>query len=450
MGYLYKRLPILVDVRCVKNENCSMLRTLRNILIGFLIAALIVFAILTAAIADFPLAPPERRGISKLVGNRNYNFAIWEFDALRAKLASGLINAPSYLSEAGNQQIVLDYVETVATVRRIDFELGVIFAEATDPESASRDLQNELKLKRAELERLQPVAEAVLQVQVAQALNDEGFGVFGRTWPPVEGRMTPLPLMLIVSPRDNIQQEFAFALIHGMPAPERDLLERQIFEQYDRAALVVPIGGLGIFPAMIIESGNLNFLANTYAHEWVHHFLSLNPLGVRYAQSPQLRTMNETTASIVGTEIGRTVIERHYPVLPQPPPMPVQNKDDDDETVVEIPTPEPIVFDFGTEMNKTRERVDELLANNQIEEAEAYMEERRLLFVENGRSIRKLNQAYFAFYGGYATSPGAQGSDPVGPAVVALRAESPTLFDFVDEIKVLTSFEELEALLASK
>lgn len=260
--------------------------------------------------------------------------------------------------------------------------------------------------------------------------------------------MTPLPLMLIVSPRDNIQQEFAFALIHGMPAPEQDLLEQQIFKEHNRAALVVPIGGLGIFPAMIVESGNLNFLANTFAHEWMHHYLSLNPLGIRYAQSSQLRTMNETTASIVGEEIGRTVIERHYPALLPPPPTPVQD-DEGESNSAEIPTPDPNAFDFGLEMNKTRERVDELLGNNQIEEAEAYMEERRLFFVENGRSIRKLNQAYFAFYGGYATSPGAQGQDPVGPTVVALRDASPTLLDFVNDIKGLKSFEELQALLTS-
>ena len=49
------------------------------------------------------------------------------------------------------------------------------------------------------------------------------------------------------------------------------------------------------------------------------------------------------------------------------------------------------------------------------------MEQRRQLFVENGYYIRKLNQAYFAFYGAYADVPGgAAGEDPVGPAVRAL------------------------------
>jgi len=53
-------------------------------------------------------------------------------------------------------------------------------------------------------------------------------------------------------------------------------------------------------------------------------------------------------------------------------------------------------------MRETRIRVDKLLAQGRIEEAEAYMEERRQEFVAHGYYIRKLNQAYFAFHGAYA------------------------------------------------
>ncbi len=51
------------------------------------------------------------------------------------------------------------------------------------------------------------------------------------------------------------------------------------------------------------------------------------------------------------------------------------------------------------------------------------MELRRQVFVDHGYIIRKLNQAYFAFYGAYADSPvSAAGEDPVGEAVRELRA----------------------------
>jgi hypothetical protein len=95
-------------------------------------------------------------------------------------------------------------------------------------------------------------------------------------------------------------------------------------------------------------------------------------------------------------------------------------------------------------MAETRRQVDALLAVGKVEEAETYMEARRVFFVENGYLIRKLNQAYFAFYGAYADTPGAAGEDPVGPAVVALRAQSDSLHDFLRRVGSVTSFAELQ------
>jgi len=101
-------------------------------------------------------------------------------------------------------------------------------------------------------------------------------------------------------------------------------------------------------------------------------------------------------------------------------------------------------------MHITRLRVDELLAAGNVEEAEAYMEARRLVFWENGYAIRKLNQAYFAFYGSYADSPtGPAGEDPVGAAVRELRQHSGSLAEFIERMQDLTSFTELQALLAT-
>jgi hypothetical protein len=79
------------------------------------------------------------------------------------------------------------------------------------------------------------------------------------------------------------------------------------------------------------------------------------------------------------------------------------------------------------------------------------METRRLNFLKHGYLIRKLNQAYFAFYGAYADSPGgAAGEDPVGPAVRALREQSDSLADFVNTIAWMTSFEQLQEAIKNK
>ena len=106
---------------------------------------------------------------------------------------------------------------------------------------------------------------------------------------------------------------------------------------------------------------------------------------------------------------------------------------------------DPPPFDFRAEMHETRVTTDEMLAQGEIEEAEAYMETRRQLFWKNGYLLRKLNQAYFAFHGAYADVPGgAAGEDPVGPAVRALREQSDSLEDFINTIAWMTSFEQLQ------
>jgi hypothetical protein len=96
-------------------------------------------------------------------------------------------------------------------------------------------------------------------------------------------------------------------------------------------------------------------------------------------------------------------------------------------------------------MRITRLRVDELLADGKVEEAEAYMKERRVLFVEQGYRLRKLNQAYFAFHGSYATNPSA--ANPIGGQLEWLRAQSPTLRAYLRQVSRFSSHEDLLALL---
>ncbi|MFN8414200.1 MAG: hypothetical protein U0Z26_17600 [Anaerolineales bacterium] len=73
------------------------------------------------------------------------------------------------------------------------------------------------------------------------------------------------------------------------------------------------------------------------------------------------------------------------------------------------------------------------------------MEQQRHIFLQHGYLLRKINQAYFAFYGAYAdSSGGAAGEDPVGPAVRALRAQSDSLTDFIKTISWMWKFEQLQ------
>jgi hypothetical protein len=102
------------------------------------------------------------------------------------------------------------------------------------------------------------------------------------------------------------------------------------------------------------------------------------------------------------------------------------------------------------EMHETRVTADRLLAEGKIDQAESYMEMRRRFLWDNGYHIRKLNQAYFAFYGAYADQPGgAAGEDPVGAAVRLLRADSPSLADFINRIAWMWNYEQLKNAVGS-
>jgi hypothetical protein len=176
---------------------------------------------------------------------------------------------------------------------------------------------------------------------------------------------------------------------------------------------------------------SLDFIVKAAAHEWVHGYLFFRPLGWHYDASPQMRTINETVASIVGDEVGDLVIRRFYPEL-APPPV---------EMGEEQLQPEPAESEFNREMRQVRLTVNEMLAQGDVEGAEEYMEERRRFLVSQGYYIRKLNQAYFAFYGSYATSPTSV--DPIGEALQRLRRESASLREFVDTVAAMTSDEDL-------
>jgi len=390
-----------------------------------------------------PPASLDTRIDRLLVGER-FDFAGWETEALLGKLAHTLVAPQRYMDEPARHDFFLDYLGLVADTQRTDWEIQLAYTdpEVEDPETATDELRARLAALRAAEDARQALAEAILEEQTASILMDEGLGVLGREFPPVGTHFTPLPLLLVVSPRDHIEKIFSLNLRHGLDVARREAIEGQVDTSHDVSSLVTGIGGLAAYPAMLLESSSLNWVADVSAHEWTHHYLTLRPLGWNYETSPEARTINETVASIVGREAGRRMVARYYPELLPPEPEPAP-----DEPEVEAPASEPPAFDFRVEMRETRIRVDELLAQEKIEEAEAYMEERRQEFVAEGYYIRKLNQAYFAFHGAYADEPGAAGEDPVGPAVQALRARSSDLRTFVAQVARVTTLAELQALL---
>lgn len=374
-----------------------------------------------------------------------FDFVSWTLESLQSKLEQFSSGVARYLTESQQHDVVVRYTDTVRELDSVSAKIRQIYADpdVKDPETEAASLLEQQKQLTAQRAQLRPIAESVLQQQISSVASDMGLAVLGQPLPAILFDVTPLPMALIVSPRDKIQQDANISLLPDLPLDQIDTLEDEISEKLDVSALVVPVGGIGMYPTMVMSSSDLTWLIETVSHEWTHNFLTLRPLGANYETSPELRTMNETTASISGKEIGAEVIARYYPELVPAPAA----TDSSAGTSPKIEDDKPR-FDFNREMHTTRLVVDGLLARGLVDRAEQYMEYQRNYFWENGYQIRKLNQAYFAFYGAYADQPGgAAGEDPVGPAVRALRERSKSLADFLNKIGGMSSFEQLQQAL---
>jgi hypothetical protein len=398
-----------------------------------------VFLCLVILLApEWSASASEANQLQSIVGLYEYDFLVWESNAFINKGETILSGSQQFLDEQTRKQVVLDYLGLVQQAQQMEGRLNLIYSDPDiqEPALESQDLQSELAQTRITLEEQQLLAESIVQDQVAEILAEQGLEVLGQAWPPVLMHVTQVPSLLVVSPRDRIEKIHQVTLKTGLSTPTKEMLEGSVMETLDDSALVVPLGGIGTYPSMIIETSNINRLVEVVAHEWTHHWLTLHPLGLNYGFDPAVRIINETVASLVDQELGEMVIERFYPEFLPQPQLDIQ------ETLPEE-TKEP-VFDFQAELADTRIRVEELLAEGKIEEAEAYMEERRQVFWEQGYHIRKLNQAYFAFYGAYAAEPGgAQGENPIGPMLRDIRERTPSVRAFLETVAPITSFKDL-------
>jgi hypothetical protein len=229
-------------------------------------------------------------------------------------------------------------------------------------------------------------------------------------------------------------------LVRDLSLDEIMRLEEVIEYELDLSALVVGIGGVGLYPSMIIETGNLDWMIHVIGHEWTHNYLTIRPLGANYFTTPELTTINETIADLSADEIQITTFQLFYPEFLHPEPdieYPALAGEEKGDTPIPEnldPVQDEAEFDFRAEMHLTRLEVDRLLTAGEIERAEAYMETRRLVFLENGYLIRKLNQAYFAFHGSYAAEPGGatdSEGDELGSQLRELMDSTPSYAEFM-------------------
>jgi hypothetical protein len=411
-------------------------------------------AIVIAATGDAPRLTGTSDRVRAFTREIEFDYPNWVWNAAWTKLEQGAIGLPHLFDRGTNKEIVIDYLRTTQNLMQAEAQIEQIYAnpDISDKEATSAYVRAQRDDLIARQRSLAPFAEATLQSQITEALAELGLTAIGQPIPPVLYHTSSTPLALIVSERSIIQQIANISVLPTLTLNDQIKLEDEVTKSLDVSTLVVPTGGVGVYPTMVMETTDLRWTLETIAHEWTHNYLNLRPLGLNYSTTPELRTMNETTASIAGNEVGAYVLQKYYSELLPSGSQPNHGIVSFNEAFLPSYTrDDPAPFDFRAEMHETRVTADQMLAEGKIEEAEAYMEQRRQIFWENGYLLRKLNQAYFAFHGAYADAPGgAAGEDPVGPAVRTLREQSASLADFINRISWMTSFEQLQQAIKNR
>ena len=401
-----------------------LIPTLRRVL-RWCVLALTCLVIAAVGHDGHPINPAQRAATPYA-----YDLVAWEIANFPDKWTHKLRSALPWNELTDDERLaqVDEYFRLGREAGSIRADLARAAAEGRPSDESVEELEARLASVTLPREALRSDVEETIESTISAVVSEIGIGGAGDfLFPPVDIRLTEPPRLLVTSPRDRIERTHDVLLDAGISVSEQERIESELLEDEDLSALVVGISGVATYPASQVNDRPLRSTLRTAAHEWMHHYLFFRPLGQNMFDNDDMQTLNETTADIAGRELGDLayqklggVIEEHHPPAAQDPP---------DE-------PE---FRFDVEMRETRKRVDELLSEGRIDEAEAYMEERRLLFVENGRNIRKLNQAYFAFHGTYAESPTS--ASPIGDQLNTFRDLLPDLATFIREVSQFSSYD---------
>ena len=387
-------------------------------------------------------------GISNLNNNEwdrianAYSFDLikWEFENIFDKWTHRIeqISRDDELSESDEAQLVNKYLSLTQQIQSLSVEIEqeIIKGTGGTPDVSVREEQ--LVALKEERDALEGQVEEIIEKQTSAVLSSEGL-----SWtlklgaevevilPPVDFAFEERPHVLVVSPRDRIEIEDTTLLRPDITLDEKLVMEEDV-EARGYSALVIQVGAIASYPSMVPNSSSLDSILSKVAHEWVHHYMYFRPLGQGYWSDYDMLTINETVADIIGDEVSELVYERYY-------------KSDKPDVITPSANDTSPSFDFAREMREIRIKVDSYLEQGEIEEAEAYMAEKRNFLAENGYYIRKLNQAYFAFHGTYADSPTSV--NPIGGQLRELREQSDSLKNFIDVVSGISSYDDFLELM---
>ncbi|HNM38560.1 MAG TPA: hypothetical protein PKI33_15925, partial [Anaerolineales bacterium] len=260
-------------------------RILRGLEITIL---LFVLAVLTGYSNPSLTNPIEK--VRAYTRSLEFDYVEWMANAAVLKMRAASINLPQTLNREEQKQVVMEYFKTTQFILEKEYLLSQLYADPSiqDKDAATETVRADLAELYKRQEQIAPLAEAILQDQVTQVLVEQGLTVGGQPIPNVWYHSTPLPMALVISPRDHIEQTANISVNTDLTVDAQVKLEEDVSKGLNVSALVVQIGGVGVYPTMVARTTNLNWLLSTIAHEWIHNYLTQRPLGLLYGESPEL------------------------------------------------------------------------------------------------------------------------------------------------------------------
>ncbi|MCJ7768878.1 MAG: hypothetical protein MUO92_00130, partial [Dehalococcoidales bacterium] len=343
--------------------------------------------------------------LDKIIKPYSFSFAEWEIEVLSYELEDFLFGGGD--ETADDSPLVLEYFSFNKRISdlEVQIEIGGDSIEADE----LVELKEQLEELNGRKDALEDGVERIIQKQIIETLKQ--MGIFNPlddhlnlevSFPPVNFELEAPPHLLIVSPRDRIERTKEITLVQDISSQEREEIENAI-DELGVSSIVVGLGGVATYPSFVIDSAGLQFTINVAIEEWLHQYLFFRPLGFMYSlhlagitPNSEIAVMNETLVGIAREEIGAVLYQNYYSQY-------LGEVEENNQTeTTQSDEPE---FNFFKEMREIRLAVDDYLAQGEVEQAEAYMEQKRMFLASKGYYIRRLNQAYFAFYGTYAAGP---------------------------------------------
>lgn len=285
----------------------------------------------------------------------------------------------------------------------------------------------EIKQLIIQKELLKARTEQHIETTINKIALEQGLGIFSSIlFPPVDIKLGQPPGIIITSPRNEINMLQTKLVKGGLSWRTKESIEFNIESSENLSALVDSLSGLGTYPALVSDIYDLNMVLQTASHEWLHNYWIFKPLGRNMWDSDEMYILNESAANLAGNELGNQAYK-----------------------IIGIPIDDNIKPNTNLYIEKTlretRIRVDSYLVAGEIKIAEAYMETQKNKINDQGYSIRKLNQAYFAFRGNYADSPSS--TSPIWDQLVEFRSYCNSIGEFILKISGIHSYKDFEVLL---